>query len=84
MRSVTDRVSFGHMAVTTQADLSLEILRLRAELEDLRMQNQRLRRENRELRATLDAHVARARSTRLFGPIEMTAGTCVGPRRARS
>jgi hypothetical protein len=50
-------------------------------VERLRVETARLRRENRELRATLDAHVTRARSTALFGPVEMTAGTCIGPRR---
>jgi hypothetical protein len=41
--------------------------------------------ENRDLRATLDAYIARARSTAAFGPLEMTAGTRVGPsRRARA
>lgn len=56
--------------------------RLRAETERLRAENERLRDENRHLRAALDAHVARARSTSLFGPLELTAGTSVGPRRA--
>lgn len=54
---------------------------LQAVVERLRVETARLRRENRELRATLDAHVTRARSTALFGPVEMTAGTCIGPRR---
>lgn len=69
--------------ITTSRDLEVENARPDAELERLRTENERLRRENQELRAVLDAHVARAGSTRLFGPVEITAGTCVGPRRAR-
>jgi hypothetical protein len=57
---------------------------MRQELERLREENVRLRDENRHLRAALDAHVARAGSSSLFGPIEMSAGTCVGPRRRRA
>lgn len=51
-----------------------------AEVECLRAENERLRAENRRLRSALDAHVSRAGSVGLFGPVEMTAGTCVGPR----
>ncbi|HTX32727.1 MAG TPA: hypothetical protein VMD09_15195 [Solirubrobacteraceae bacterium] len=61
-------------------DSRSEVARLRNELERLQAENEHLRRENRELRSTLDAHVARARSTALFGPVEMTAGTSIGPR----
>lgn len=68
-------------ATTRPRRAGLENVRLREDLERLRSENVRLRRENRELRATLDAHISRARSARLFGPVEMTAGTCVGPRR---
>jgi cell division protein FtsB len=57
--------------------------RLREELARLRKENERLRRENRDLRMTLDVHISRARSPALFGPVEMTAGTSVGPRRAQ-
>jgi regulator of replication initiation timing len=60
------------------AELHHELARLRAE-------NAQLRTENQRLRAELDAHVRRAQSTAVFGPIEMTAGTCIGPRqRAKS
>ena len=52
--------------------------RLLGELHCLRLENAQLREENRHLRSALDSYIARARSTALFGPIEMTAGTCVG------
>jgi hypothetical protein len=54
---------------------------LRAENRRLRSENERLRAENRRLHATLATYVNRARSTAVYGPVEMTAGTCVGPRR---
>ena len=53
------------------------------ELARLRAENARLRSEIAELRAALDSHIARSSSTHLYGPVEMTAGTCVGPRRGR-
>jgi regulator of replication initiation timing len=56
----------------------------RAQLKQLRAENARLRAENRELRGALDAHVTRAAATAVFGPVEMSAGTCVGPRRRRT
>ena len=65
-------------------DLHAEIAHLRDQLERLRAENERLRGENRHLRTAVDAHVARAASTHLFGPLELTAGTCVGPRRPRT
>lgn len=61
--------------------LRAEGARLRAEAARLRAENERLRGENRDLRLMLDTHVARAGSAPLFGPLELTAGTCVGPRR---
>lgn len=60
---------------------TLETAKLRARLQRLQAENRRLRAENRRLRASLDAHVNRSRSTRLFGPLELTAGTCAGPGR---
>ena len=54
---------------------------LRRQVKQLRSENERLRAENRRLHATLAAYVNRARSTAVYGPVEMTAGTCVGPRR---
>lgn len=69
--------------LTPRENSGLENAHLRDQLRRLRLENQRLRRENRELRATLDTHISRARSARLFGPVEMTAGTSVGPRRAQ-
>lgn len=65
-------------------DAGDELGRLQAENARLRDENARLRGQIHELRAVLDAHVARAASTRLYGPVEMTAGTCVGPRRRRN
>jgi hypothetical protein len=62
-------------------DLAIQNAHLQDRIDRLRGENERLRSENRELRAALDAHVARARSTTLFGPLELSAGTCVGPRR---
>lgn len=56
---------------------------LRERLNALEAENARLQARNRDLRRTLDAHIARARSTALFGSVEMTAGTCVGPRRSK-
>lgn len=64
-------------------DHPAERVQVRDELERLHVENERLRTENYRLRAALDAHVTRARSTALFGPMEMTAGTCIGPRRLR-
>jgi hypothetical protein len=56
---------------------------MRDELVRLRAENVRLRGQNRELRFALDAHIARSSSTATHGSLEMTAGTCVGPRRRR-
>jgi hypothetical protein len=68
----------------SRPDIEHENARVRQELELLREENVRLRDQNRHLRAALDAHVARAGSSSLFGPLEMSAGTCVGPRRRRA
>lgn len=64
--------------------LQAQLRSLQAENDRLRASNQRLSTENHALRAALDAHVRRARSAALFGPLELTAGTCVGPRRRRA
>jgi regulator of replication initiation timing len=69
--------------VAGSLDIHSEDARLRNQLEQLQGENKRLRSENQQLRAALDAHVARAASAAAFGPLEMTAGTCVGPRRRR-
>ncbi len=66
-----------------EAGLREQVDRLRRENRDLRAENARLRSDNAGLRAALDAHVQRNRSTALYGPLEMTAGTSVGPRRRR-
>ena len=60
-----------------------ELADLRDRLAALRAQNARLAAQNRELRNALDAHIARSRSTGMFGSLEMNAGTCVGPRRSQ-
>ena len=54
---------------------------LHAQVKKARSENEQLRAENRRLHATLAAYVNRACSTAVYGPVEMTAGTCVGPRR---
>ena len=68
-------------AVDNARELVTENGRLRSELERLRVENWRLRGEVSDLRMTLDAYTARLGSTAAYGPLEMTAGTCVGPRR---
>jgi hypothetical protein len=65
----------------SRAALQAENVRLHDAVERLRLENERLWEENHDLLATLQAHIARARSTSLFGPLELTAGTSVGPRR---
>lgn len=64
-------------------EVNRENKQLDDELERLRTENAELRSENQRLRAALDSHVTRAASTSLFGPLELTAGTSVGPRRQR-
>jgi uncharacterized protein YlxW (UPF0749 family) len=59
-----------------------ERARLLEENRGLLQDNRDLQQEIRDLRATLDAYIRRAQSTSLYGPLEMTAGTCVGPRRS--
>jgi hypothetical protein len=71
----------GHGPSARDAGVQGELARLRIEYERLRIEYERVCAENRHLRVTLDGHVARATSTALFGPMEMTAGTAVGPRR---
>ena len=69
--------------VRNRGDTQDEFREFRDRLELLLTENARLRSENRDLQAALDAYVARAQSTALFGPVEMTAGTCAGARRRR-
>lgn len=64
--------------------LSAENAALRVDLNHLRTENARLREQNRELRIALDNHIARMSSAALYGPLELTAGTSVGPRRRRA
>lgn len=61
--------------------LRAENARLRRQLDLLRAANDELIREKRHLRAAHDAYVSRAQAGSLFGPLEMTAGTLVGPQR---
>ena len=68
-------------SIKTQRDRHPENAELRHELERVRAENAQLRRENRDLRVALDAYIARASSSRLYGPCELTAGTSVGPPR---
>jgi hypothetical protein len=60
-----------------------EIMELRDQLARVSAENARLRGENHDLRAALDAHIGRACSVPLYGSLELTAGTSVGPRRRR-
>ena len=60
-----------------------QVQEMRDELARLRAENAELRRNNRELRLMIDAHLARRAASPLYGPVEMTAGTCIGPRRPR-
>jgi len=76
-----------HMVSATTQNGTLararRVRELRDELMRLRAENAHLRRENQDLRLALDAHIARSASTATHGSLEMTAGTCVGPRRRR-
>jgi hypothetical protein len=75
-----------HMASATHNGNSVSARRVREmrdEIIRLRAENDRLRRHNQDLRLAMDAHLARTGSTATHGPIELTAGTCVGPRRRR-
>lgn len=78
-----DPMAMLEAVVDQTTRLQAENTALRQQLATLRADNIRLRRENGELRASLDAHITRAGSTASFGPLEMSAGTCVGPRRRR-
>jgi hypothetical protein len=60
-------------------DVQAENAALRDHLKRLQAENVRLGAENRYLRGALDAHIRRACSTSIFGPLELTPGTCVGP-----
>lgn len=71
------------LMLDTSPKLLSENARLRAELGRLRAENTRLREANHELRAAFATHVSRARTAAAYGPLELTAGTCVGPRRPR-
>ncbi|HZO79209.1 MAG TPA: hypothetical protein VFB39_14305 [Solirubrobacteraceae bacterium] len=78
---LSDTIEKQNSPVNTDAQLRRQVERLRSENERLRSENKRLRAENRQLHATLATYVNRARSTAVYGPVEMTAGTNVGPRR---
>jgi hypothetical protein len=62
-------------------DNRIEIAKLTNQVERLRAENDGLRSENHNLHVALAGHVARAASPLVHGPLEMTAGTCIGPRR---
>lgn len=64
--------------------LRVENARLQSENARLGTENGRLRTENRSLRTTRDAYAHRAGCSGLFGPLELTAGTCIGPRRRQA
>lgn len=68
---------------TYHPDTTSEIA-LRHRIEHLEADIASLRDENAHLRQALDAHIARIGSTRVFGLVELTAGTSVGPRRRRA
>jgi hypothetical protein len=79
-----DGVRAEHGRLRDQLDrLRAENDRLRAENDRLRADNDRLLAENRNVRATLEAHIRRGGSAALYGPLELTARTCVGPPRRR-
>lgn len=59
--------------------LRAENAQLREQVDRLRVRIDELSRDNQRLRASLDTYVRRAQLSRLFGPLEMTAGTHVGP-----
>ena len=62
----------------------LQTAELRAEVRRLHGEVSRLRAENNDLRAALDAYVSPASPMRQLVSVEMSAGTCVVPRRRRS
>ncbi len=60
--------------------LQAEVTRLEHEVDRLRVQREELRRDNRRLSASLDAYLQDEDAGWPRAPVEMTAGTCVGPR----
>ncbi len=67
----------------SETALRAQLHRLQRENAKLWAENTRLRSSNRELRATADAYVRRVQAASLFGPVELTAGTSIGPLRQR-
>lgn len=51
------------------------------QLERMRTENRRLHGVIHDLSIALDIYIARAASTPVYGPVELTAGTCIGPGR---
>ncbi|HEX5192015.1 MAG TPA: hypothetical protein VFW09_04370 [Solirubrobacteraceae bacterium] len=72
-----------NVATNPHRDTDTDTRELYRQVERLRAENGRLRSRNRDLRVAVDAYVRRVNRAGLFGPLEMTAGTCVGPRHRR-
>lgn len=64
--------------------LRAQLRRVQRENAKLQAENKRLRATNRELRTTADTFVRRVQAASLFGPVELTAGTSIGPLRQRA
>ncbi|MGN6170253.1 MAG: hypothetical protein ACTHQQ_19090 [Solirubrobacteraceae bacterium] len=77
----TDKPKNGTVDSAELERLREEVARLNRQNIQLRNEIARLRGEKHDLHRTLDAYVSRASSPSVFGPLELTAGTCVGPRR---
>ena len=58
-----------------------QVARLREQNHQLRNEVARLRGEKHRVQRTLDTYISRASCPSAFGPLELSAGTCVGPRR---
>ena len=79
----TDNPQNGNVDSAELRSLRHEVAQLNKQNLELRNEVAQLRNEKQELRQTLDAYISRACSPGVFEPLEMTAGTSVGPRRQR-